>query len=83
MSENTRMAKISGKWEQVELVWGDCDSCIVLISKGNKIEISSRLVETVEEYPNRLRREAARAAAAQTTMTDKTLVIDPDMAGTY
>jgi len=78
---NERMAKIDGKWQPVELIWGDCETCVVLCN-GNKITISSGKIETITGYESRMRREAA-IQPIRGSMTDATLVVDPDMVGTY
>jgi len=78
---NDRMAKIGGVWTAVELVSGNCDYATV-IHNGTQINVDSGLIETFSGYESRMRRMAAKQVS-RPIITDKTLVIDPDMASTY
>jgi hypothetical protein len=82
MTENTRMAKINGKWQQVELVWGCCDYATVTIN-GTQYDVNIGLIETIEEYDYIVANSKKSQYNKTPVTTDETLVVDPDMIGTY
>jgi len=85
-SERSRVARINGEFEVVEILVGyGSEGALIQRENGEKIEIDGEAYfNTVNMHNEKMAYRAAHPVQApRPSVTDKTLVIDPDMVGTY
>ena len=85
-TEQSRVAKINGLFEVVEILQGyGSQGAKIQRENGEIIELDGdAYLNTVGMHNEKMAYRAAHPVQARpVTVTDKTLVIDPDMTGTY